>query len=657
MATFTPQSTPKVMKTPWVQLSQIDLTAPKEVVDSKRFLRSYENAIKTWFRWSSKAFAEQLTSKWYVIEWYDEFKKEETRWKYIQALQDQQKNIVEQWKKEKEKKTFMESIKELASTRAWNVEEIYWRAKKWEQTILENPLQMAWEWIWFVGDVMWEWMIRWAKGLYSILPKFVKEWLEKKAEEIIQKPIVQKWLYYVTQWAEIYNRWAKSHPRADANIRSVYNIWEMLLNFKASKVAWEAITKTTSEVAEKVGDVWSAIVKPIWKWTEKLTTWVLWLTTGTSPDTIRTALKSAGTPDFTKALRGEITDLDVLRNTEKALTNLKNNRRILYWEWYEKLLDSVAEVPLDDVVESFNKKVFWRWWFWVKLADDWLDFTTSTISRSSWQETVIKNIAADLATWKKNWDFSPASMDILKRRISDYYKWTADFWQSDLLVTDLKNKLSTAITDAVPEYAKMNAKYAELSDLIDEVASTLSVWNNKNTTTAVTKLIWSLRRNQWYRQVILNDLQQFTDDNLLAQLAGTALSESMPRWLAGVVAWWSAIVWWAVLSPQFLWWLAFASPRIVWELANAVWISVDLLKKAINNASNIAEKALSNLLTNVYPIDISSVFGGMQDNTVNQPTIQEMLQNATDEELKANWFSATMIKQFRKKNPAHKVIE
>lgn len=651
MTNFTPSSWSKVLKKEWVQASQIDFSSPKEVVDSQRFLRSYENATKTWFRWSSSAFAEQLISKWYSIEWYDDFKQEEKKWKYIQKLQSDQKNLIAQWKQEKEKKSFLTSIKDLATVRAWNVEGIYSRAKGWGQTMLENPLQMAGEWVWFVSDVMWEAMVRWAKEVYSILPNFIKSWLEEKANELIQKPVIQKWLYYITKWAETYNKWATSHPRADANLRSVYNIWEMLLNFKASKIAWETISKWTKETVEAIWEVGSLVTKPLAKWTEKLTTGVLWLTTGTSPDTIRTALKFSWTEDFTKALRGEITDIDVLRNTEKALTNLKTNRRVLYWEWYDKLLESTTTVPIDDVVESFSKKVFGKGWFWVKTTDKWLDFTTSTISRWSWQEWVIKNIAADIATWKTNWDFSPASMDILKRRIWDYYRWTPDFWQTDMIVTDIKNKLSTSITNAVPEYAQMNAKYAELSDIIDEVASTLSVWNNKNTTTAVTKLIWSLRRNQWYRQVVLNDLQQFTDDNLLAQLAGTALSDAMPRWLAWVIAGGSAVVWWALLSPQFLWGLALASPRIVWELANAVWVSIDFLNKVIKNAEKVASTVLQNSPTNVYPIDISTVFGGLQDSTVDTPSIQDLLNKATDEELKANGFTATMIKQFRKKNP------
>lgn len=648
MIDFKPVSKPKVLKEKWVDVSQIDYSQIKEVVDAWRFLRSYEKAVETWYMWDSTSFAKQLESKWYEIEWLSEYKQEELRGKYIQKVQMEQKNMVAQAKKEKEKKSFLESLKAHAEWRVENIEWIYARAKAWEQTILENPFQMAWEWLWFVWDIAWEAMIRWAKWLYSMLPNFAKEWLEEKAKEIIKKPAIQKWLYYVTQWANTYNKWAEAHPRADANLRSFFNIWEMLLNFKASKIVWETVTKWTMETAWAVKEVWELVTKPLVKWTEKLTTWVLWLTTGTSPDTIRTALKFAGTDDFTKALRWQITDVDVLKNTEKALTNLKNNRRVLYWEWYDKLLESTANVNINDAVDSFWQKLFGKWGFWVSMTDEWLDFTRSTISRGSGQEWVLKNIASDLAKWQTDWDFSPASIDILKKRIWDYYKWSADFAQTDMVVKDITNKLSKSITEAVPEYAQMNAKYSELSDLIDEVASTLSVWNNKNATTWITKLIGTLRRNQEYRQVVLQDLQQFADWNLLAQLAGTALSEWMPRGLAWVIAWWSAIAWATLLSPQFLWWLALASPRVIWELANAVWVTVDFLKKAINNAWEIAKKSLLNNPADVYPIDISSVFGGFQDDTVKQPTLTEMLQESSDEELKANWFTATMIKKLRK---------
>lgn len=639
------------MKQTPTQLWQIDYWNIKEVVDAGRFTRSYENATQNWYRWDSATFAKQLISKWYEIEWFKDFEEEQKRWKYIQKLNEEQKNFVEQAKQSKEKKSFLESIKTYAQSRSENVEKIYKRTWEWEQTLLEAPLQMAWEWIWFVSDIIWESMIRWAKWLYSLLPQYVKEWAEEKAKEIIKKPVVQKGLFYVTKWAEQYNKWAQSHPRADANIRSVYNIWEMLLNFKASKIVWETVQKWWKETLEAAWEVASLVTKPLAKWTERLTTWVLWLTTWTSPDTIRTALKYAGTDDFTKALRWEITDINVLENVNKALVNLKNNRRTLYWEWYDKLLESTATVWLDDAVEWFTNKVFGKWWFWVKATDEWLDFTKSTISRGSWQENVIKNIASDIAQWKKDWDFSPASIDILKKRIWDYFQGSEWFAQTDMLVEDLTKKLSKSITDVVPEYAEMNAKYSELSNIIKEVSSTLSVGSNKNTTTAITKLIWSLRRNQEYRQVVLQSLEQFTDDNLLAQLAWTALSDAMPRWLAWVIAWWSAVVWWAFLSPQFLWWLALASPRIVWELANAVWVSVDFINKAIKNAQKITSTILQNPWTNVYPIDISSVFGGLQSDELDKPSIQDMLKNATDEELKANWFTATMIKQFRKKNP------
>lgn len=61
--------------TPQALQSQFKKPEIKEVVDRKRFAKWFENAQKWWFRWDAYAFAKQLDSEWYEVEWLKEWDK------------------------------------------------------------------------------------------------------------------------------------------------------------------------------------------------------------------------------------------------------------------------------------------------------------------------------------------------------------------------------------------------------------------------------------------------------------------------------------------------------------------------------------------------------------------------------------------------------
>jgi len=326
------------------------------------------------------------------------------------------------------------------------------------------------------------------------------------------------------------------------------------------------------------------VAKWLWKvgrtWLEQ----ILWATTWKWQTAISETFSKAGrSKAFSEWLAGKIWVDDVLNNVEQWLNNLKSSNRAIYWKQYEKLLNNTKKIALkeweENILGSFvNKLEDSR----VKFTDDWIDFTQSTIQNSADQNKV-KQVYDLLRNWE---DTTPAWMDALKQAVRNTYNFKTDSGLVGKILWETSNDIKSKITQEIPEYAKMTKKYEEYKMLLDDIQWALSVWNKSKKQTAITKLQRALKDNQQLRKEMLDEINKYSDDDIVSQLAWVQMSEVMPWWLMKVFWWawiWAASIW--LLNPKILVWLWAMSPRFIAETARVLNISTDLLNKAIKNAN------------------------------------------------------------------------
>lgn len=306
---------------------------------------------------------------------------------------------------------------------------------------------------------------------------------------------------------------------------------------------------------------------------------ILWKTTGTSAETITTAFKQWGTPEFQSALRWQTTPQNILSNAQEWMQAIKNDRATAYWADYAKLQANKTPIIIDDVVKNFTKSLIDE--YKIRVSKNWLDFSQSKITGGT-SQSQIESMYKDLINWK---DKTPEGLDILKQRLQDYYRWTPDSSKWDRLSTIASNAVKSKISENVPEYANMTATYEKLTNDIRDITKTLSLWDKTQAQTAITKLSSVLRDNFSARQDMVKLIEQYSGKNLQWQIAWASLNPLAAKWLAWVITG-GGVIFWQLANPAFWWWLALASPRLIWEIANTIWYPVEKVKSAINFLKN-----------------------------------------------------------------------
>ena len=181
-------------------------------------------------------------------------------------------------------------------------------------------------------------------------------------------------------------------------------------------------------------------------------------------------------------------------------------------------------------------------------------------------------------------------LDILKQRIQDRWlgwEWTS---KSDNLSTFLSNAVKDKIVAEIPEYAEMTRKYETVTNELREIDKVLSLWNNKNKMTAMTRLNQTLKNNTAFRKEMLEKLEDLAWVNLKAAIAWSNLSEWTPSWLMSLIwTWW---IWYWLASWLSLWtvaWLPTMSPKLIWTTAKILWTSTNVIKKAWKTAKEMID--------------------------------------------------------------------
>ena len=313
-------------------------------------------------------------------------------------------------------------------------------------------------------------------------------------------------------------------------------------------------------VGEAIPAVASGVAKGVWKLGKN----ILGVTTGTGKAAIEEAVKAS--PDFTKAMRGEMSGEEIVGNAKGALNLLKEQRGAAYQEHLAKLSTekSIDMSPVlkktRELMKAYNVKID---------AEGNLDLSRVAMGKTGRND--IEDIITTLNTWgKQKGDRTPMGLDALKRQLDDFY---SDSSQARQFVSSLRNSVKDTISKAVPEYGEMIKGYSEATKLIKDIESGLMMRKQGMTGRIVAdqtlnRLLKVIKSDSDpLRKDLIKILSEKGAQDLTAQLAGYSMKNPLRGGFGGGVA--LAELGSTVIHPKMWPVLAASSPRLVGEFLRA----------------------------------------------------------------------------------------
>ena len=250
---------------------------------------------------------------------------------------------------------------------------------------------------------------------------------------------------------------------------------------------------------------------------------VLGKTTGNGAEGVRTAF-GPHSRDFTDAMRGKISDEGLVSKLKAATDDLAQKRSQEYQADLAKLRG--VDQPIEAAPAALSKALQTQLSrFNVRMdPEGTLDFSRSTIHDPSAQNQV-RGIVNDLRSWgSEPGDFTAGGLDVLKRRVRDFYSESS---QARAFVQGV-NAPVTDLLNTVPGYKEMAGRYAASSQLLKSVNSELSS-ANPNPGTVLRKLQSTTNQPNKYRAALLGRLDEAAGSNVVDAAAGWGFQDLMPR--------------------------------------------------------------------------------------------------------------------------------
>jgi len=355
------------------------------------------------------------------------------------------------------------------------------------------------------------------------------------------------------------------------------------------------------------GKVLSTAAKGVTKGVGKIAAETLGKTTGAGEFAIKEAFSNPSVMKF--ARQAGIDGVENLQ--EKALSDsfdslrtIKNNRANSYISKLneikldktsqDEIVNSVGE-RLKDLVspDKFNIDII------PTPSGAKVDFSKSTLIDG---QAAVNKAINDLATWN---DYTPAGLDVLKKRLGDYTSQVPFRTPAKAFLTDIKVTLTKELENKVPKYKEMTNGYREASELIDEIEKGLSLKDKVSQDTAIRKLMSTMRQNNEFRKDLLSTLENIGGKDITGQIAGSTLASFTPRGLSGAVMG-PAIGGFSVYSlinpatlPTVLMYLAASSPRLVGEFVSLLGKISSGIEKSGEAASKVTP-GLQNALKKIF---------------------------------------------------------
>lgn len=342
---------------------------------------------------------------------------------------------------------------------------------------------------------------------------------------------------------------------------------------QVSKIGTLSKAGRALETAAKAIDpfrIAGAVARPLLRGTKNKWLILLGKTTGRGPEPFQVVTKlkpgSPGREAFKSAMRGGISEIEILDNFKDALAQARTIRGTKYRQQLAEISEFTQSLDISSIRTTLEKQL--KQYGISRTPEGVLDFSRSTIHAATDQNRV-RGILQDVYGWgKRQGDRTPLGLDTLKRRLDDFY---SESGQSRALVRSVRGEVKKTL-DNVPGYKEMTRDYAVASELIESVEKGLSL-GGKAGQAALTKLQGALKENNAYRRVLVEALEQFVGDpTLKQQLAGSALASPTPHGLVGAMSAGaiSAMIITGAINPKALIALATHSPRMMGEMMVAL---------------------------------------------------------------------------------------
>lgn len=292
--------------------------------------------------------------------------------------------------------------------------------------------------------------------------------------------------------------------------------------------------------------------------------------TGAGPEAIRQA--ASGAPGFVKGLRGGVSSDDIVSGAKAALGEVKGRRTAAYAEKLATIPQTVklSKRPVDQTVNTILKD------FGIRAEVDdagelVLDFSRSSVT----DKTAQGNVAAmlqDVRQWGSQADdLTPMGMDLLKRRLQDYYT-PLGANNANAISTRLSRSVKQTIVDSVPQYAALVKDYEKATNFITEAERALSLNDRAMMDTTLKKLLSTQRENMEFRKELLLRMEEQAGRSLSPEIAGATMNQWIPKGLVGKLSVGGAgtVAATGGLTPGIAAYLAVSSPRVAGEILHTL---------------------------------------------------------------------------------------
>lgn len=265
---------------------------------------------------------------------------------------------------------------------------------------------------------------------------------------------------------------------------------------------------------------------------------ILGKTTGTSADVIKEAFNNPNVVKFARQAGtkgGADLQLQALEEAQQGLKQIVQKKGNEYVSELEKIKTSGPEVQqVLDSTRNNAKQLLSD--FDIKIQEgkklNNLNFDNSTITKN---KEIVQKAFNDVMSWR---DTSAAGIDRLKKRLSQYANDIPATERGGAynFIMDLQNSVKSGLNEFVPGYKEMTSKYAQASDLIEEIEKALSLKDTASQDTAIRKLMSTVRDNNDLRKEFVDVLSGASGKDIRGKLAGSALSPGLARGLSGKIA-------------------------------------------------------------------------------------------------------------------------
>lgn len=299
---------------------------------------------------------------------------------------------------------------------------------------------------------------------------------------------------------------------------------------------------------------------------------------------------------FNNALGGNTNPEDLVDKAKDALNEVVNNRRISYQNGLQQIAGNTTQLDLSPVQEEVQNQL--QKFNITQTPEGGLDFSRSKFALDTSAQNDITKLTGYVNSYgNKAGDLSAVGIDNLKQIVGSYWSPNSDY---RAFVQGIKNSIwnpseNTGVLSQIPGYQGTMADYSEATDQIKDIQKGLSLGDKASVDTAFKKLISSMRQNNDFRRMLVQDLDSATGGTLLPSIAGQQLSPWLPRGLAGIAEGVGGLGA-AVMNPSIILPLIGAaittSPQIVGRFIQALGLGVRASNAVMSVVNAIVPEAL-----------------------------------------------------------------